>query len=121
MDDDDLSTQEWHWLLDNEPYLAYRMLNLRRMLEHRGLVIEHIAWFINRSREWAYQTIRPSAILIEGELRRNNCISVKVALSRIDDLETGISILTEYEGGVLGICGCTPEAVDELKAELSST
>jgi hypothetical protein len=113
--------EDWQRLMQAEPYLAYRMMAVRLMVEHRGFSsadIAQAAGLRRKNRNYLNRAISPSKVNLSdvGEKNKN---TPALQHKLLDDIEDIITRLTDASGGVYARCGCTTLAIQTLTSELA--
>lgn len=114
------------------PSLTLRIVTIRLMLEHRRIPIlcsnvsrvdsvhpddcRCLCKVIRRSKEFVYGTLRGSALANPDAYTMTS--DIEVLDRRLEEIEDGITLLTDKAGGIIQMCGCTPDAIEQLTLDL---
>lgn len=112
--------------------LTLRILAVRLMIEHRRIPVicpvttrhqphpdgcKCLVVAIGRSKEFIHGTLRG------GGLAKPDASTItdnpEVLDRRLQEIEDGITMLTDRAGGLAAMCGCTPDAFSYLRKELT--
>ena len=108
---------------EDNPYLFWRIVAIRNMIEHRGFTVkEDIAPEMGRSYENVYAVLRGSQYRFSWETEvRNNTSHIDTIHRTLDDIEAAITTLTEKAGSVYSQCGCTAGGIAVIKSYMGSS
>jgi hypothetical protein len=105
-----------------DPYLVWRIMAIRLMLDHRGISRAQVTRATGRSkknREWLSRLLRPGYAYYGPDPLPINRARSDLIHRGLDDVEAAITTLTDRAGGVYSKCTCTTLAIQTIKSELA--
>jgi hypothetical protein len=104
----------WVQLKTDYPDLFLHVMTVRKMLEHRGITVRK--GFGGKSYQYWYKALSPH--VNRTNVYKDNVYKPAKKHMVLYELEDLIGTMTTEAGGLLAMCGCTPESLEAVGEEI---